>query len=596
MTITFSIRVESTASHRAAVVLQVDGVTTPSFDLVLPSWVPGSYEIKEYARTIRDVAARAVPGGTPLRVERTDKARWRVHSAGAGAVEVRYEVHGYGMITEAFDVTADHLFVNAAYGLPYVDGRQDEPYEVALEVAADWKIYTELQRVGESPARFRARDYHELLDSPIDCGHPVVLDFHAGGIPHRIVLCGHGGNYEGHRLEEDFRKIAEAAIRLFGGSPLRHYTFFYHLSDVSDGALEHANSNSAVLPRTAFRPLSAYHRALWTASHEYVHLYLVKRIRPVVLEPFDYTREVYTKLLWAMEGTTDYYGLLLLRRAGLLGPSKFLEKLANEAHVHLGVPGRRVRSLEESSFLAWVDLYKPNEESRNWSESYYRKGLLVSFCLDLEIRHRTENRASLDTVLNALWVRFSQDGRGVGEEELLPIASAAVGLDLAPFFARYVSGTDEVDFSAFARYAGLSFGSKAKPPDPEGDGEPGWLGLEHTDRDGRVRVTSVLDGGPARRAGVSPGDEIVAIDRHLVTPEEFPKALMRLPAGTAAELSVFRRGWLTTIPITTGVPPPEKHEFTALETATPLERAIYESWLGSKWEPSPKKDPAEPGR
>jgi predicted metalloprotease with PDZ domain len=496
------------------------------------------------------------------------------------------------MITEGFDVTPDHLFVNAALGLPYVDGRRAEPYDVVLELPSGWKVYTELPRVGELPARFRARDYDELVDSPLDCGHPVELDFHALGVPHQIVLCGKGGNYEAHRLEEDHRRIAEAAIRLFGGSPIRHYTFFYHLSDQSDGALEHANSNSAVLPRNAFRPLSDYHRALWTASHEYFHLYNVKRIRPAILEPFDYTREGYTKLLWAMEGTTDYYGLLLLRRAGILSPAKFLEKLAGEAHRYLAIPGRRVGNLEESSFLAWVELYKPTEEFRNRSVSYYLKGLLVSFCLDLEIRHKTENRASLDTVLRSLWGRFTRDGRGVGGEEMLPIASEAVGLDLGPFFSRFIAGTDEVDFSTFARYAGLSFGSKPKPPDPEDDGEPGWLGLEYEDRGGLVRVTSVLDGGPARRAGVSPGDEIVAIDQAKVTHGDFSKALMRMPAGTSVELSVFRRGWLTSLSLTTGVPPPEKHQFTAVDSPTDLERSIYESWLDAKWEPAPKKDPA----
>jgi len=592
MTIAFSVHVESATAHRATVVARVAPGSNPTFDLVLPSWVPGSYEIKEYSRNLQDFTARAAEGGAPLRVERVDKARWRVHSAGAAEVEVVYSVYGHGMITEGFDVTPEHLFVNAALGLPYVDGRRDEPYDVTLEVPPGWKIYTELARVGELPPRFRAHDYDELVDSPIDCGTPVELGFHAQGVPHRIVLCGQGGNYEAHRLEEDHRRIAEAAIRLFGGSPVRHYTFFYHLSDVSDGALEHANSNSAVLPRTTFRPLSDYHRSLWIASHEYFHVYNVKRIRPAALDPFDYTREMYTKLLWAMEGTTDYYGLLLLRRGGILSPTKYLEKLAGEAHRHLALPGRRVRGLEESSLLAWVDLYKPTEEFRNRSVSYYLKGLLVSFCLDLEIRQRTENRASLDTVLRALWDRYNRDGRGVGEDELAPIASAAVGVDLAPFFARYVTGTDEIDFDAFARYAGLTFGAKPKTPDPEDDGEAGWLGLEYEEHQGRVRVTSVLDGGPARRAGASPGDEIVAIDRGRVGHAEFTKALQRLPPGTSVSLSVFRRGWLTDLSLTTGTPPPEKHQFTPVEAPSPLARSIYESWLEAKWEPAPKKDSA----
>ncbi|MCI4340588.1 MAG: PDZ domain-containing protein, partial [Thermoplasmata archaeon] len=477
-------------------------------------------------------------------------------------------------------------------GLPYVDGRKDEPYEIALRVPADWKIYTELPEVGTSPPRFRARDYDELVDSPIDCGHPVDLGFHAAGIPHRILLCGPGGNYEAHRLEEDLRKITEAQIRLFGESPVRHYTFFVHLNDVTDGALEHATSNSAVFPRNGFRPLSDYLYFLSVASHEYFHIYNVKRIRPKGLGPFDYSREVYTKLLWAMEGTTDYYAYVMMRRGGVTSPQKFLEKMASEAHRYLAMPGRRFRSLEESSFLAWINLYRPTEDFRNRSVSYYLKGLLVSLCLDLEIRGRTENQASLDTVMQALWARYGRTGEGIVEEEFLPFASQAAGVDLAPFFAKYISGVEEIDFDAFARHAGLAFGPKPSKTEPEDDGEPGWLGIEFENRNGITRVTEVLDGGPGRRAGLSPGDEIVAVDRVKVGFEQFPKALQRAPAGTSVDLALFRRGWLLHVPVTTGTPPPEKHEFRAREDATPLQKAIYESWIGAKWTPPAK--PAAP--
>ena len=594
MTIRYTLTGDRPLDHRVPVVGEIDGLTGPSFDLVLPTWVPGSYIILDYAKHIGRMTARAASDGRPLSVDRIDKSRWRIDTGGAPVVEVQYSLYAHQMVNEAIDVTPDHFFVNAALGLPYVDGRKDEAYEVALRVPSDWKIYTELPEVGTSPPRFRARDYDELVDSPIDCGHPVDLGFTAAGVPHRILLCGHGGNYEAHRLEEDVRKITEAQIRLFGESPVSHYTFFVHLNDVPDGALEHATSNSAVHPRTGFRPLSEYHRFLAIASHEYFHLYNVKRIRPKVLGPFDYTREVYTRLLWAMEGTTDYYAYLMMRRGEVLSPDKFLEKMAGEAHRYLGFPGRHHRSLEEASFLAWTDLYRPTEEFRNRSVSYYLKGLLVSLCLDLEIRGRTENQRSLDTVMQALWGRFGRTGHGIGEEEFLPFASEAAGVDLAPFFSKYVSGVDEIEFDTFARHAGLSFRPKPAKPEPDEDGEPGWLGLEFEDHDGFARVTQVVDGGPGRRAGISPGDEIVAVDRVKVPFAQFPKALLRAPAGTQVDLAIFRRGWLLHVPATTGTPPPEKHEFRRREDATPAQKAVYESWIGAKWAPPTKPDSPEP--
>ncbi len=593
MTIRYSVTGDHANELRVPVTGEVDGLTGPTFDLVLPSWVPGSYVVLNYARDLDGMTARLPSDGRPVRVERIDKARWRVATEGSGSVEVQFSVYGHHMVTEGVDVSADHLFVNAALCLPYVEGRKDEAYEVAIRVPPDWKIYTELAEVGTSPPRFRARDYDELVDSPIDCGHPVDLGFVAAGVPHRILLCGHGGNYEAHRLEEDLRKIAEAQIRLFGESPIRHYTFFVHLNDVSDGALEHANSNSAVQPRTTFRPRSEYLKFVAVASHEYFHLYNVKRIRPKALIPFDYTREVYTKLLWAMEGTTDYYAYVMMRRAGVTSPEKFLEKMAEEAHRFLAMPGRLAKSLEEGSFLAWIDFYRPSEEFRNRSVSYYLKGLLVSLCLDLEIRGRTENRASLDTVMQALWTRFGRPGRGIGEEEFLPVASEAAGIDLAPFFAKYISGVEEIDFDQFARHAGLSFGPKPAKVEPEEDGEPGWLGVEYENREGLTRLTVVLDGGPGRRAGLSPGDEIVAVDRVKVNHEQFARALLRAPAGTTLDLALFRRGWLLHVPVTTGASPPEKHQFLPREDATPAQKALYESWVGAKWTPPAKHSDAE---
>jgi len=588
MTIRYTLTGDRANDHRVPVTGEIDGLQGPTFDLVLPVWVPGSYVVLDYSKNLDGLTARIPADGRSVPVERIDKSRWRVATEGAPVVEVQFSVYAYQMLTEGMDVTSDHLFVNAALGLPYVEGRKDEPYEVALRVPSDWKIYTELPEVGTSPPRYRAHDYDELVDSPIDCGHPVDLGFHAAGVPHRILLCGRGGNYEAHRLQEDLRKITEAQIRLFGGSPVRHYTFFVHLNDIPDGALEHLNSNSAVYPRNGFRPHSDYLKFLATASHEYFHLYNVKRIHPKVLGPFDYTKEVYTKLLWAMEGTTDYYGYLMMVRGGVTSPTKFLETAAGEAHRYLATPGRHVRSLEESSYLAWIDLYKPMEETRNRSISYYLKGLLVSLCLDLEIRGRTENRASLDTVMQALWTRFGQPGKGIGEEEFLPVASEVAGIDLAPFFARYISGVEEIDFDQFARHAGLTFGPKPAKTEPEDDGEPGWLGVEYENKESLVRVTTVYDGGPGRRAGLSPGDEIVAVDQVRVPHEKFSTALLRAPAGTTIDLALFRRGWLLHVPVTTGAPPSEKHQFRAREDATPAQKAVYESWLGAKWTPPEK--------
>lgn len=586
MAIRYTIRPVEPTRHRGRFSIDLDGVTEPTLDLVLPSWVPGSYHILNYVRGFRDLVARRGAGGPSLPVDRVDKARWRVTTDGAPVVRVEYSVYGHDLVTEAFDLTPEHLFVNAALCLPYVDGHRDEPLDVGLEVPSDWKVVTELEEVGSHPPRFRAPNYDVLVDSPIDAGRPLVLTIRPAGIPHRISLCGEGGNYEAHRLEEDIGKIVEATIRMVGESPVTSYTFFYHLTDVADGGLEHGTSNSCVVPRTTFQPADSYLRFLALTSHEYFHLYNVKRIRPKVFDRFDYTTEMYTRLLWWMEGTTDYFSDLVLRRAGLYSPAKFLEVEAKFAKELFETPGRQHLSLEEASWITWVDFYQPFEETPNQSVSYYLKGGLVSLLLDLEIRHRTETRASLETVLKTLWTEYGRVGRGVGEDELRSVAERSTGLDLGPFFAAYVSGTRELDLNAYARYAGLAFGPKTKPPDDDSE-DPGYLGIRVEDRDGFVRIRHVLRDGPGDRAGLAPGDEVIAINGVKLTYSQLEKSLRRTPPGTPVDLAVFRRGYLRHLEATTGKSPPEKYAFSPVENPTDLERRVYEAWIGAPWTPAP---------
>jgi predicted metalloprotease with PDZ domain len=594
MPIRYDINLEDPKAHRLQVVIDIPEVSSPAVDLVLPSWLPGSYHIQDQARYLRSVRAAQAGTSTVLPVSRQDKARWRVATEGVSHVEVRYEVYAHELEDDGIDATTEHLYLNPGKCLPYVEGRTHESLEVAVHVPPSWRVYTELAEIGRSPARFRARDYDELVDEPIDCGTPVELMATPAGIPHRILLCGRGGNFEAHQVETDLTKIVEATIRLMGGSPLVHYTFFYHLTDgrwAVQGGLEHKNATSIILGRSAFRPEEDYRHVQAVTAHEYFHLYNVKRIRPRVLGPFDYTRENYTHLLWAMEGSTDYFAELILLRAGLLTAPKYLEETAKEIQKYLTTPGRKVASLEELSFNTWIDLYKPYEETPNQSVSYYLKGGLVTLCLDLEIRHRSEGRSSIEAVFRALWEEYGAKDRGLEEDEVLPVANRVTGLDLTDFFQRYISGIAEIDFNTFLEHAGLKIEPQEHPPGKEDEPPAGWLGVSLKDDGGRARITTVLDGGPGRRAGLSPDDELVALDGQRVNFADVSKALQRYPPGSPVEVTVFRRGYLTSLPLETGKVPPEKMLIVPLDDAPPLARRVHEGWLGVPWE-APKKSAA----
>ncbi len=591
MTIRYSVRRADAQHFDLAVRIDVEHAGPGPLEIVLPSWVPGSYKIQDSASGVGDLVASAGSPAAPAPTERLTKDRWRI-DAPPGPVEVRYRFYAHEMVTEAADVSDAHLFLNPIRCLPYVEGRRAEPHELALEVPGDWSIVTELPEAGGA-TRFRATDYDELVDSPLDAGTPRIFTFSPQGIRHRLSVCGSVGNLEPHRFVPDLERAVAGTIRYFGDSPLTSYTFFVHLHEVSDGGLEHATSNSCVVPRFAFRPNSTYRRWLYVAAHEYFHLYMVKRIRPAAFLPFDYTREVYTRLLWLMEGTTDYVSNLILRRSGLLTPTQYFENVAKAAGLVVTRPGRHHQSLEEASLLAWIDLYKPQENSWNRSITYYHQGHLASLMLDLELLDRSERRASLQDVLRHLWREYGRVGRGIPEGEFPAIVERATGIDVREFHRKYLAGTAEIDLDRYARLAGLSFGPVPKRSEPDDDGDPGYLGIDTRVVEGTLRIVTVRDGGAGQHAGLAPGDELVAIDGARIPAREFDEVRKSFPPGTAARLTVARRGVLTEVPVTFGSPPPEKYRFAPLPEATATQRAVYEAWLETPWAP-PKPDAPAP--
>ncbi len=586
MKVRYVVSAEDVSSHYVHVAIEVSGAPAAEgeIELVMPVWTPGSYLVREFARLVRRVQATGEDGRT-LAVTKVRKNRWRVQKGKETAFSFSYSVYAHDISVEGVDLTEDHLYFNGAPLFCYVDGTKEDPVELVVHVPSGWKVYSELQELGRNPPRFRASNFDELVDYPFDSGNPTELSVRAAGVPHRIVLCGRA-NFSPHKVEEDVRKVVEATYRLFGDLPMPRYTFFYHANERWDGGLEHLAGTAITMPATVFAPKKDYESFLEVTCHEYFHLFNVKRIRSKVLGPFDYENENYTRMLWAMEGTTDYYAHLLLRRAGLVTPKKYLEKVGERIKKFREIPGRNLQSLEEASFDSWIDLYRPGEESRNISISYYLKGDLVSLCMDLEIRGRTENARSLDDVMRHLWKEFGKKGVGIPEGDWGKEAEKATGVDLGSFFDRYVRGRDDVDFATFLRHPGLLLEPK-DDESTEGDEPaelPGFLGVEFRREGDRPRITVALDGGPGRRAGLTPGDELLAFDGYRVTFDSVGEMLKKFSPGDKVSITLFRRGLLRTVEATLGKAPPSKWTLKADPSASEIARKIAQSWLESPWE------------
>jgi predicted metalloprotease with PDZ domain len=333
-----------------------------------------------------------------------------------------------------------------------------------------------------------------------------------------------------------------------------------------------------MIPRFSFRPGRTSERALQLLAHEHFHAWNVKRIRPETLGPFDYGAENYTRLLWAMEGITEYYTSLLVRRAGLMTPERYLEILGEQMSDLAETPGRHVQSLEDASFDAWITYYRPDEHSVNSSVSYYLKGALVSLLLDLEIRRRTDGARSLDDLMRHLWNEYAADDLGIPEDGYQRAVEKVTGGDWSDFFNHAIRGRDELAYDAPLKAVGLAVEWRSPTDAPDA-----WLGLRTKTEDGRTRVANVLTSGPARAAGISAGDELLALDGFRVDESSLRDRLRDYRPGDVVSLAIFRRDELVQLPVTLAEQPQTRAIVKKSSRANVKQRSCYEDWLGAPW-------------
>jgi predicted metalloprotease with PDZ domain len=553
-------------AHLVEVETTVSGDDIPSpLELAMPVWTPGSYLVREYARHVEGMSSPAYP------VRKVRKNAWRVDHDGAREVTVRYRVYCNDLSVRTNHVDASHVYVNGAATFVFVPGRLDTPTEVEIAAPAGWRVATALQKDG---AVLRAPDADTLMDSPIEVGTHREEMFLAAGKTHTYAVWPHDAIREPNvtRLVEATKTIVETEARLFGGLPHDGYTFILHLSPRGRGGLEHMASSTLLAPAHAFDTRDGWLDLLSLIAHEYFHLWNVKRIRPAGLSPYRYEEENYTRLLWWFEGATSYYDWRVLRLAKLCSVEEYLDHLASEVVYLDQTPGRLVHALEEASFDAWIKLYRPDENSPNSTVSYYRKGELVCALLDLEIRARTEGRASLDRVLAALWERFGSRGVPVPEDAMQGIFEQTCETSLGDLFDAWVRSPGEVDPVPTLARAGLGLDRTPKTDGPS-------LGLRTRSDGGRVWVTHALRGAAGQRAGIDVGDEVLAIaDRRVDNGVD--AALSHTKAGETVTVLVSRDARVRAVEVTPDAPRQDRVRIVARKDATSEQKALCELWLG----------------
>ena len=572
-------------THLYEIAMEVDPGGATVLDLVLPVWTPGSYLVREFARHVRDFSAKG-KNGRPLPALKVGKNRWRLSlpskkSESPGLVSVSYRVYAHELTVRTSHLDSSHGYGNGANLFFYVEGRKDEPMDVAFRLPRGWKASMAL------PARsgvFRAASYDELVDSPFECGTHRTFDFRVKGVPHTLAIWG-TGNEDAPRLVKDLRKLVAEAASLFGGLPYERYLFLAHLAPGARGGLEHRASQSVAIDPWAFKPEKAYRDTLLLFSHELFHAWNVKRIRPEALGPFDYTKEVHTKDLWAMEGITSYYEVLLAVRAGLLTPAQGFEEWMTSWTGHLETPGRAVQSAEMASFDTWIRFYRPDENSVNVAESYYRRGQLLGLALDLTIRGATAGRRGLDDVMRLMWRRWGSKGRGYPEGAVEDAAARVLAsrAKARRFFDRYVRGTGTPDLGRLLPAAGFEL--RLVPEADEGVTEEspvktrGDFGWKTKTENGRLLVAEVREGGAAMRAGMSAADEIVAIDGVRASEDFLRRKAIEAGPGARIRATVFRRERIRELGLVLGSRKAGIWKIRPLPEAPAVAKRLARRWL-----------------
>ena len=579
-TLFYHVSMEQPQKHYFTVTLTVTGSKNPFIDFVMPVWTPGSYLVREFSRNLQEFEATD-GAGQALTFEKITKNSWRVTTRSGSPVTVQYRVYAYEISVRTSFLDDMHGYINGASVFLYPDGLQNLPLTLSVEPPSGWRtVSTSLDPAGASDSlfTFTAPNYDTLVDCPIEIGSHQEYPFSVRNVPHTVAVYG-VGNYDSARLIPDMKRIVETGTSIFGDIPYRRYTFLTQLLQNGSGGLEHASSVSLQYRRWGFKPESAYKRWLSLVAHEYFHLWNVKRIRPKALGPFDYTHENYTRLLWVAEGFTTYYSAIILRRAELTTPQELIGWVSSQITDIQSKPGRLVQSVEEASFDAWIKYYRPNENSDNTTISYYNKGAVMGLLMDLEIRHRTGGRKSLDEVLKTLYGTFAREkGRGFTDVEFRQTCESVAGGSLAELFDRYVSGVQEFDYNRYLGYAGLRLISK-----PADGGS--YLGIKTRKDNGRMMVSHVISDSPAEAYGLNVNDELIAMDGLRIDDDYADRLAERQPAALVT-ITVARDGILREIDVILGTSPLLSYRIEPADQPTGEQRLVYEGWTHSNW-PTP---------
>lgn len=581
-TVSYTLGMSKPATHLFEVEILLDGIDVNGswLELSLPVWRTGRYMILDLASGIVEFD---VFDGTDknLRWMKTDKSTWTIELNGATKVRARYKVFANELNLRTRGLNDERAFVDGTAVFMYTEKYRWQPITLTVVPFGNWHVTTGLDSVINERNKFIATNYDYFADCPLEIGNQKDFSFTVEGKEHVLSIAGKG-NYDAEKMIADISKIVKTHAEFWGGLPYERFVFLLALSPGNGGGTEHINSCAIGARPFIFKNPDSYGSFLGLVSHEFFHTWNVKRLRPVALDKYDWTKENYTKELWIAEGTTSYYDDVLLVRSGFMVESQYLDKVSSAIESDRGRPGNLKQSLSECGFDAWIKYWKNTKQATNFETDYYSRGTAVSFILDMTIRQKTKNKHSLDDVMRTMYRRFPLGKGGYTNSDFQNACQEVAGTSLQQFFDDYVNGTKPLPWNEGLAVAGLELQEKSPDKKP-------WLGLFTNDDGDKTKVSRVIAGSPAYEAGLDIDDEILALNGYQVRSGSLSSRIAEMKAGDKVELTVFREERLREFEITLQNPAVTLQRIMKVEKPTPLQKKIYGFWLSIPTQKKEKK-------
>ncbi len=560
----YTIKPSHPEAHLFTITCHISKPNPQGQQLQLPNWIPGSYMIRDFAKNI--ISFKAIDEtGTQLQYKKLNKSCWQVQAC-ESEITIQYEVYAWDLSVRSAHLDTTHGFFNGTSVFLAVVGQEQTPCSVHIQKPdgkqyTNWRVATSLEALEPTQYSFglyEAENYSDLIDHPVEMGTFDIGTFHVNNIQHDIILTGkHRADIS--RLCEDLKIICQSHADFFGELPdIKHYLFLTMVVGEGYGGLEHRSSTSLLCSRNDLpikglhkdqQQTTEYRNFLGLCSHEYFHTWNVKRIKPEVYLSCDLNREVYTEQLWAFEGITSYYDELALVRSKIITEEQYLGMLAKTITRVLRGNGRTKQSVTESSFDTWTRFYQQDESAPNNIVSYYTKGSLIALGLDFTIRKATDNKKSLDNIMQVLWQEYGKKKIGVPEKRIEEISSDIAGQDLTGFFKQYLYETNDLPLQTYFDSVGLELHSYLSESIDDTGGSQDkaththfpTLGARVINHPLGAKLSHVYDNGNAQKAGLSAGDIIIAVDHIKVSKTNIDKMIQSYPIESTITLHVFRR-------------------------------------------------------